>query len=49
MLTNERNHVCGPLDTGKPRIEDQFCHARRGLDLDLQNVRLQRVKQALVQ
>jgi hypothetical protein len=38
MLANERDHVCGTIDTGESRIEDQLGHARCGLNLDLQNV-----------
>jgi hypothetical protein len=49
MLANERDHVCGTIDTGESRVEDQLGHARCGLNLDLQNVRLQRIKQVLVQ
>jgi hypothetical protein len=38
MLANELNHVGGTLNTGEPRIEDQFCHARRCLNLSLENI-----------
>src|ERR1700730_18636611 len=49
MLANERDHVCGTIDTCKSRIEDQLGHACCGLNLDIKNVRLQRVEEALVQ
>src|SRR5579864_5898220 len=49
LLTNERNHVGGTLDAGEARIEDQLRNARGSLNLGLENIRLQRVKQTLVQ
>src|SRR6201981_1431189 len=49
MFTNERDHINGTRDTGKTRIEDQLRDTCSCLDLCLQNVRLQRVDQPLVQ
>src|ERR1700754_5274818 len=49
MFTNERNHVGRPFDASESRIEDQLRYTSSGLNLRLQNVRLQRVKEALVQ
>src|SRR4029077_12157462 len=49
MLANERAEVRWTLDTSQPEIEDELRYARRRLDLRLQNVRLQRIQQALIQ
>src|SRR5215813_14152010 len=48
MSTNEGTHICRPQDTRESRIKHQLRHARRGLNLGFENVRLQRVKKALV-
>src|SRR5258705_8730892 len=49
MLANKRDHVRGTRNASESQFEDQLCHARGCLNLYFENVRLQRIQEALVQ
>ena len=49
MFTNKRDHVCRTIYASESRVEDKFCHPGGSLDLGLQDARLQRVKEPLIQ
>ena len=49
MLADERNHVSGTRDRRQAGLEHEFCNSRGCLDLSLENIRLQRVLEALLE
>src|ERR1700693_2539355 len=49
MLTDECNHVRWARDRGQVGVEDEFCNSRGGLNLGLENIRLQRIQEALLE
>ena len=49
VLTDECCQVGGTIHTGEVRIEDELCHPRGRLNLGLENVRLQRIEEALIE
>src|ERR1700722_8972420 len=49
MLADEGHHVCWPRYTGQSGVEYEFRHARGCLDFSLENIRLQRIQQALLE
>ena len=49
MGADERFHVGGPVDPREALVEHELGDPRRGLDLDLENVRLQRAEEPLLQ
>jgi hypothetical protein len=49
VLADERHHVGRTIYAGQSRIKDQLRHPRGRLDFDLEDVRLQRVHEALLE
>src|SRR5467141_2959548 len=49
VLTDEPHHVGRTTDAGQSRFEDELRHPRSRLDLDLEDVRLQWVHEALLE
>src|SRR5712664_309025 len=49
VLADKRHHVSRTSYTSQPGIEDEFRHSRGCLDLGLENIRLQRVQETLLE
>src|SRR5262250_1649197 len=49
LFTNEGSHICRTRNASESRIEDRLRHARCGLNLRFEDVRLQRIKKSFVQ